>query len=174
MPPKKSKKPKVPKNPKAPSNKGKGKNKKGKKIKEIVEIDWAADEHFNPFVAIVYIEYDSKCFVYLQKVNEFKAELVEKYEKQKFEFVQNAPSRMTGADNSPRYGSFEIEFAQNARLQTELLWSGIDRGPPRIEKFPRYFDQLWPVITKILRRSLEIIEEAVESVPNEPLTEEPV
>lgn len=52
-------------------------------------------------------------------------------------------------DGKPKRGSFEIHVVRGDNLATEdnLIWSGINKGPPRKDKFPEV-DSLVDAINK--------------------------
>lgn len=45
------------------------------------------------------------------------------------------PELVLNPDGKPKRGSFEI-YVQTSEGKTVQLWSGVNRGPPRKEKFP--------------------------------------
>lgn len=128
-----------------------GRPKSPKKAIVAVEVDWAADEFFQPTVALVIVEHDTACFVYGEQLAQLHAELLATFPERTFRMLVNQRSRL-GESAVPRAGSFEIWLAQNARCAPELLWSGVQRGPPRRLKFPRSNAQLWPQVRRIVSR----------------------
>lgn len=153
MPPKKKDKKTAP-----PKEKGKSKKeKKGSKKKEPEEIDWASDAFFEPSEAIVNVEMDQSCFVFKEQLDIFQELLQTRFPQTTFRFVIN--SRKLVGESGPRRGSFEIWFAQNARCNDELLWTGVKLGPPRRLKFSNNdYEDLWPQIKKILARFYQVEE----------------
>lgn len=133
---------------------------KAKKPKKVeVEIDWADDEHFDENLAMVYIEYDAMCYIFQEQVDLFMGKLTARFPNLKFLPMLNNKLRLGEA--GPRSGSFEIYIAQNARAPVKKLWSGIDKGPPRREKFSNEYEECWPTVQKILYVQLipkEVIE----------------
>lgn len=135
----------------------KKKQSKRPKKEPIPDIDLASDEHFKPLEPIVYVEMDKNCFVFKEQLDNFEQLMQAKFPQTKFHFLINT-KHLVG-EQGPRNGSFEIWFAQNARCKEELLWTGIDKGPPRRLKFSKndYLD-LWPNIKKILTRFYQLDE----------------
>lgn len=130
--------------------KDKGSKRDKKQKKEIIEIDYADDEHFDEQLAFVYIEFDNKCYVFEEQFQKFMLQLKKEIEHQKFHVISNAPSRLTETDGQPRRGTFEIYFAPNARVKPKLVWTAIDLGPPRRNKFPEEYNDFVAQIKSIL------------------------
>lgn len=127
----------------------KKKPQKAKKPKKVdVEIDWADDEHFNEYLAMVFIEYDAMCYIFQEQVDLFLGKLIARFPNLIFKPMLNTKLRLGEA--GPRSGSFEISIAQHARAAEKKLWSGIDKGPPRREKFSNDYEECWPTVQKIL------------------------
>lgn len=129
---------------------GKGKG-KGKGKKHAPDIDYASDEHFNPVESLIYLEHETRCFVYDKQKVKFEESLREQFPYRTFHVLVNRPA-LLGEKTPPRDGSFEIWLSQNARCERELLWSGVARGPPRRFKFPSNYAQLWPQVKQIISR----------------------
>lgn len=128
-------------------------SKKSKKPKKVeVEIDWADDEHFDENLAMVYIEFDAMCYIFQQQVDLFLEKLVARFPNLLFQPILNRKSRLS--ESGPRSGSFEITIAQNARAAEKKLWSGIEKGPPRREKFSNDYNECWLTVKKILEQQL--------------------
>ena len=123
-----------------------GRRKKGKKGKK-KDIDWAADEFFLKERSIILIEHTNECPIFSKKADEFKQFMVQRFPERKFELIRNSNGKQT-----PRPGAFEIQFCQNARTSAHDLWSGIERGPPRRDKFPENYEQLLPEVTAVLKK----------------------
>lgn len=122
---------------------------KAKKTKKVeVEIDYADDEHFDENLAMVYIEYDAMCYIFKEQVDRFLETVIARFPNLKFLPMLNKKSRLGEA--GPRSGSFEISIAQNARAAEKKLWSGIDKGPPRREKFSSDYEECWRTVQQIL------------------------
>lgn len=133
--------------------------KKGeKKKKEPPDIDWASDQNFNAFEPIVYVEMDRQCFVFKDQLDRFEALMRSKFPQTIFHVVVNS-KLLLGEAGSPRNGSFEIWFAQNARCKEELMWTAVAKGPPRRLKFStNEYEDLWPLMKKILARYYKVEE----------------
>ncbi|XP_013098789.2 selenoprotein BthD [Stomoxys calcitrans] len=117
------------------------KSKKGQR-----EVDWSSDVHFQKTRSIVYIEHTHECPIFAIKAEEFLKFLQSQISTRQFVLIRNGYGKI-----EPRPGSFEIEFSQNARTSRHNLWSGLDKGPPRRDKFPN-FESLMPAIHKILKK----------------------
>lgn len=139
-----------------------------KNKKEVIEIDWADDEHFDEDLAMLYIEYDAMCYIFQEQVDFFLGKLTARFPNLKFLPMLNKKALLGEA--GPRSGSFEISIAQNARASAKNLWSGIDKGPPRREKFSNNYDECWPTVQKILTVQL-IPKEVPEVLIPEEVTE---
>lgn len=90
-----------------------------------------------------------ECPIFLEKAQETFKIVSEKFGRSKFKFLLNE-SETDGTKFEPRPGAFEIFFAKNCRLKYHFIWSGIDQGPPRRDKFPKDFDPIIRQIQKIL------------------------
>ncbi|XP_073828101.1 selenoprotein H [Musca autumnalis] len=119
-------------------------SKKSKKRQK--EIDWTADANFLKTRSIIYIEHSLECPIFATKAEEFLKFLQSQIPERQFALIRNGYGKQ-----QPREGTFEIEFSQNARTSRHCLWSGMDKGPPRRDKFPN-FDNLMPSIQKILKK----------------------
>ncbi|XP_037937950.1 selenoprotein H-like [Teleopsis dalmanni] len=124
--------------------KGGKKQKKGKKIKDI---DWAADENFSKTRSVIYIEHTTECPIFQRKAEEFREFLEAEVPEREFVLIRNGNGKKV-----PRLGAFEISFSQNARTSQYDIWSGIDKGPPRRDKFPESFELVMPEVRKILKK----------------------
>lgn len=148
-----------------PPKKKKSKEKRMKK-EPILEIDYASDQYFKPSEPIVYVEMDRQCFVFKEQLDVFETIMKSKFPQTIFHIVTN-PTKIVG-ELGPRHGSFEIWFAQNGRCPEELLWSGVNKGPPRKLKFSNNeYEDLWPQIKKILGRFYKLEEIDEEDVDNQ-------
>ncbi|XP_055374775.1 selenoprotein BthD [Condylostylus longicornis] len=116
-----------------------------KKIKK--KINWADDSVFDKSRAIIYIEYADDCFVFKEKANELLSFVQERFPEWNFVIVKNMYGQIV-----PRPESFEVSFSQNARMHPEVLWSGINKGPPRADKFPKTFEEFIPKISNLLKQ----------------------
>lgn len=121
----------------------KNKNKKKRRIKDV---DWSADEHFDKGRSLIYIEHSVECPIFQVKADAFADFLQERFPERMFQLVRNNNGKLT-----PRDGAFEIQFSQNARTSKYNLWSGLDKGPPRRDKFPD-FETLVPEVQRILKK----------------------
>lgn len=134
---------------------------KAKKTKKVdVEVDWADDEHFDENLAMIFIEYDAMCYIFQEQADLFLGKLIARFPNLKFLPMLNKKARLGEA--GPRSGSFEIYIAQNARAAEKKLWSGIDKGPPRREKFSNDYEECWPTVQKIL--SVQLVPKDVTEV----------
>ncbi|XP_017471339.1 PREDICTED: selenoprotein BthD [Rhagoletis zephyria] len=120
---------------------------KGKKPKKIREIDWAADANFDKNRCMIYIEHTHECPIFQTKAEEFAAYVRVQVPNRIIQLVRNQNGKV-----SPREGAFEIGFSQNARTSVHKLWSGIDMGPPRRDKFPPSYEPLMQEIRNILKK----------------------
>ncbi|XP_075155232.1 selenoprotein H [Haematobia irritans] len=110
------------------------------------EVDWASDLHFLKTRSIIYIEHSNECPIFSIKAEEFLKYLQLQIPGRQFVLIRNSYGKI-----EPRAGSFEIEFSQNARTSKHNLWSGLDKGPPRRDKFP-IFENLMPAVQKVLKK----------------------
>lgn len=107
------------------------------------------EKYFDKTLSVIKIEYCLECPIFNEKAREFYIILSEKFPRNKFHLLLNE-SEFDGNKIDPRLGAFEISFARNFRDNYHLIWSGIEKGPPRREKFPHDLDQLFRQIRKIL------------------------
>lgn len=110
------------------------------------DIDWSSDEHFLKTRSVIYIEHTMECPIFAVKAEEFLKFLQTQIPERQFVLIRNGYGKI-----QPRSGSFEIEFSQNARTSRHNIWSGIEMGPPRRDKFPN-FRNLMPAIQKVLKK----------------------
>ncbi|EDW00725.1 selenoprotein H [Drosophila grimshawi] len=115
-------------------------NKKGKNV------DWADDEHFSKDRSIFYIEHTTECPIFHTKAEECLTFFQQRIPERQFQLVRNRNGKQV-----PRDGAFEVCIAQNARTSQHELWSGLNRGPPRRDKFPLYED-LVADVHRVLRK----------------------
>lgn len=127
-------------------NEKKTKSKRIKKSKKNSPIDWATDEYFDPNRVMVYVECSNECPIYEQMALDLIEFLKKRFTNKEFLLILNR-------QQTPRIGAFEISVAQNAKLPEELVWSGIDRGPPRKEKFPRTWENIAGKIGNIINKN---------------------
>ncbi|XP_039481964.1 selenoprotein BthD [Drosophila santomea] len=118
--------------------------KAGKKKKDV---DWAADENFSKDRSMIYIEHTYECPIFQTKADECGSFFTQRIPERKFQLVKNRNGRQV-----PREGAFEIAFSQNARTSEHLLWSGLEKGPPRRDKFPLEYEALVPDVNRILKK----------------------
>ncbi|KAH8280603.1 hypothetical protein KR018_012317, partial [Drosophila ironensis] len=119
----------------------KGGAKKAKK-----EVDWAADENFTKDRSMIYVEHTTECPIFNTKADECGTFFTQRIPERKFQLVKNKYGKQV-----PRDGAFEIGFSQNARTSVHEIWSGLDKGPPRRDKFPN-FEVLVPDVQRILKK----------------------
>lgn len=111
------------------------------------DVDWASDEHFTKDRSMIYIEHTYECPIFQTKADECCAFLQHRFPERKFQLVKNKYGRVP-----PRDGAFEIGFSQNARTSVHLIWSGLERGPPRRDKFPPDYEYIVPEVQKVLKK----------------------
>lgn len=80
------------------------------------------------------------------KADEFLRYMQAAVPERQFVLVRNGFGKI-----EPRHGAFEIQFSQNARTSKHDIWSGLDKGPPRRDKFPK-FDDIFPNVQKVLKK----------------------
>ena len=107
------------------------------------------DKSFDQALSIIKIEHCLECPIFGEKGHQIFKILSEKFTRNKFKLLLNE-SEIDGKKIEPRLGAFEVSFARNCKETYHLIWSGIDKGPPRREKFPKDFEQLTRQIQKIL------------------------
>lgn len=112
------------------------------------KFNFCDDQHFDENLSVIKIEHTLECPVFNVKAHEIFKYLNEKHPRNKFKLLVNEET--DGTVLEPREGAFEMSFAKNCRLKYHLIWSGIDKGPPRREKFPPDLDELARKIQKIL------------------------
>ncbi|XP_023294039.2 selenoprotein H [Lucilia cuprina] len=110
------------------------------------EIDWSAEANFDKNRSIIYIEHSLECPIFSIKAEEFLKYLQMQIPDRQFVLIRNQYGKL-----EPREGAFEIEFSQHARTSKHNLWSGLDRGPPRRDKFPK-FETLMPEVQRVLKK----------------------
>ncbi|XP_014097278.1 selenoprotein H [Bactrocera oleae] len=137
---------------------------RGKKSKKQREIDWAADANFDKNRSMIYIEHTLECPIFTTKAEEFAAYVAKEAPNRIIQLVRNHNGKVP-----PREGAFEIGFSQNARTSVHQLWSGIEKGPPRRDKFPPEYESLMQEIHKILKK---FYPDAVEKNPLEGMEED--
>ncbi|EDW10230.1 selenoprotein H [Drosophila mojavensis] len=96
-------------------------------------IDWADDDHFSKDRSIFHIEHTTECPIFQVKADECLTFFQQRIPEREFQLIRNKNGKQV-----PREGAFEVRVSQNARTSEHLLWSGLNRGPPRRDKFPRY------------------------------------
>lgn len=107
------------------------------------------DKSFDETVSVIKIECCLECPVFVEKAQEIFKILSEKFTRNKFHLLLNQ-SEVDGSRVKPRDGAFEISFAKNCRRAYHVIWTGIDKGPPRRDKFPPNLDDLERQMQKIL------------------------
>lgn len=121
------------------------KSKTGKKIHFFCD-----DKFFDENLGVVKIEHCLECPVYAEKALEIYKLLTGKFPKYKFKLLLNE-SELDGKKIEPRSGAFEVSFAKNCRHTYHLIWSGLEKGPPRRDKFPpQEIEDLARKVQKIL------------------------
>lgn len=105
--------------------------------------------NFDEALSIMKVEHCLECPVFVEKSQEIFKVLSGKFPRNKFKLVLNE-SEVDGKKIEPRSGAFEISFARNCRETYHLIWTGIDKGPPRRDKFPKDMEQLSRQIQKLL------------------------
>jgi hypothetical protein len=150
MPPKLLK-PKINKNPK------KGRKKKGKKGKKAKNKDYCADVNFNPELKVIFVEHGLECPIFREKADTIFAEIKSRFDGHQFILNCNNFDKAT-----PKPGAFEIAVARNCRLEPKMLWSGLNKGPPRRDKFPTDMTDILNKISNVISEQLE--EEIIKDV----------
>lgn len=107
------------------------------------------DQLFDETLSVLKIEHCLECPIFSEKSHEIFKDLSGKFPRIKFKLLENE-SEIDGKKIEPRFGSFEISFAKNCRQTFHLLWSGIDKGPPRRDKFPENMEEIARKIQKLL------------------------
>ncbi|ALC42208.1 CG13186 [Drosophila busckii] len=110
-------------------------------------VDWAADENFTKERSIFFIEHTYECNIFQTKADECLSFFQDRIPERQFALMRNKNGKQV-----PRDGAFEIGFAQNARTSQHVIWSGLDRGPPRRDKFPRNYEDLYPDVQRVLKK----------------------
>uniref|UniRef100_W8C0Q1 Selenoprotein BthD n=1 Tax=Ceratitis capitata TaxID=7213 RepID=W8C0Q1_CERCA len=139
-------------------------SRKGKKSKKQREIDWTADAYFDKNRSMIYIEHTLECPIFQTKAEEFAAYVAAEAPQRIIQLVRNHNGKVP-----PRPGAFEIGFSQNARTSVHQLWSGLDKGPPRRDKFPPDYVPLMQEINKVLKK---FYPDAIEKDPLEGLDDD--
>lgn len=123
-------------------------NKKPRKVAKKPDF-FCDDKFFDENLSVVKIEHCLECPIFTEKAQEIFKLLSTKFPRNKFKLLLNQ-SEVDGKKIVPQYGAFEVSFAKNCRQTYHLIWSGIEKGPPRREKFPTSFDELLNKVNKIL------------------------
>lgn len=136
------------------TSKTKGKKPKNHKKKKTQKaVNFCDDENFDESLKIIKIEYCLQCPIFKEKSLEVFEDIISKYPNHYFKLLTNE-NEENFQENPPKSGSFEIYFAKNCREKFQLVWSGLQRGPPRREKFPvqsDYEDYIIKTINAILK-----------------------
>lgn len=114
-----------------------------------VPVNFCDDKHFVETQGVLKFEYCYECPIFNKKAEEIFHFMKEHFPKQHFKFLCNE-SEIDGSKFEPRFGAFEIWFGKNCRMPLHLLWSGIDNGPPRRDKFPIAYDSMAKAIQKFI------------------------
>lgn len=129
------------------------------KKKQRKNVDWAADENFSKDRSIFYIEHSLECPIFGMKAEECLSFFKDRIPEREFQLVRNRNGKQV-----PRDGAFEVTVSQNARTSEHNLWSGLNLGPPRRDKFPRYED-LVPSVRAVLKKFYaEVVKEVDEDI----------
>ena len=107
------------------------------------------DKLFDKSLSVIKVEHCQECPVFGEKAFEVFKLVVEKFPQRQFKLLVNH-SELNGEAIEPRFGAFEVWFARNCRETYHLLWSGLDKGPPRREKFPQDLDEIQRKVLKLL------------------------
>lgn len=89
-------------------------------------------EELNDSNPVIYIEHCKSWNVFKRRANEVFAKLVEELPKENLQLILNP-------GGSSRRGSFEISIAKTPtddEKKRTLVWTGLKKGPPRVQKFP--------------------------------------
>lgn len=123
------------------------KSKKKSKAKASLPF-FCGEELFDEDLSVIKIEHCVDCPIFAEKAEEIFKILCGNFPRNKFKLLLNK-SGQDGKAIEPRFGAFEISFARNCKKTYHVIWSGIDKGPPRREKFPQNFDDLARQMRKI-------------------------
>lgn len=122
-------------------------SKKSKENKKT--FNFCDDKYFSETQGVIKFEHCHECPIFYQKAEEIMKFMTEHFPKQNFKFLYNE-SELDGSKFEPRFGAFEIWFGKNCRMPMHLLWTGIEKGPPRRDKFPITYDSMAKAIQKFI------------------------
>lgn len=107
------------------------------------DLEVLKNELYKEEVSIILFEHCNHCPVFKVRALEIFQQIVETYSSRVIKLIRNKMH-----PDEPRKGAFEIYALKDARSEPQIIWSGIELGPPRREKFPESQD-LEKIIQKI-------------------------
>lgn len=128
------------------SKKKKQNKKPVKEAKVKVEINYCDSLELDENLAIIKFEHCLECPIYKEKAIEIYNSIISQFPRRNFQILTNI--ELDGKSQVPRFGAFEIIFAKTCTQPPHLLWSGIEFGPPRREKFPNEL-QIEEIVKKL-------------------------
>lgn len=125
-------------------------SKSSKKTKKVYEDPnditiFASDDKFDENLSFILIEHCLKCSIFKAKAEEIFDFLQKEIPERNFRLILN-----NSVKGSPRIGSFEIGVMKTAKESEKIIWTGVEKGPPRKEKIPENYSEFIPVILKHL------------------------
>lgn len=132
------------------SKKVEKKSKNSKKTKKVLEdlndiTVFTKDDKFNENLSFILIEHCLKCPIFKVKAEEIFNFLQKEIPEKNMRLILNNTVK-----GPPRVGSFEISIMKNAKEPEKIIWTGLEKGPPRKEKIPENYSEFIPVILKHL------------------------
>lgn len=132
------------------SKKVEKKSKNSKKSKKVPEdlndiTVFTKDEKFNENLSFILIEHCLKCPIFKAKAEEIFNFIQKEIPEKNMRLILNNTVK-----GPPRFGSFEISVMKNAKEPEKIIWTGLEKGPPRKEKIPENYSEFIPVIVKHL------------------------
>jgi len=118
------------------------KKKKKKRAAKAVEVakneqqqqHFCDDDNFDENLRVIKIEFCDKCGHFREQANKLFSNLREALPNIEIKLLANE-SEKSNVRLEPRREAFEVWFARNGRDKFHLIWTGIDKGPPRRAKF---------------------------------------
>jgi hypothetical protein len=129
-----------------PKSKKKKSKKPVKEAKVKVEHNYCDDLDLDENLAVIKFELCLECPIYKEKALEIYNSIIGQFPRRSFQLLTNI--QLDGKAQVPRFGAFEIFFAKTCNQPPHLVWSGIEMGPPRRDKFPNE-SQVEEIIKKV-------------------------